>query len=520
MSATKRPQAPDEGQVNHSAAAAEFGTNIRLSEGFETTLRSRSKHRRAKLAKADTRSMPHATRNDIFPKLEIVHSVPEALSMPARNVRGVEETHVHEVMSSICTLGFCSPVLIDDDSRVLDGVVRVLAAMRLNLASVPCVRVSQLTALERRLLRLALNRLNEKGCWAFDDLKVELKELALECAPIEITGFSLSDIDQISLDEEPNPLETGPLAPAQEAVPVAQRGDVFLLGEHMVTCGDSTDPQVLRKIMSDTQARIILTDQPYNVPIAGHVTKSKHREFVMASGEMNHDEFLAFNASWIGVSLQHLCDGGLLSTFIDWRGYPAVHAAALSSGLSPINLIVWAKNNAGMGSLYRSQHELLPLFKKGKARHVNNVELGSRGRWRSNVWQYPGASCIGSEARHGLNYHPTVKPTAMLEDALLDLSDRGEVVLDPFLGSGSTLMAAENTSRRCRGVELDASYVDVILHRFEALTGRSAHLQTTGETFAELTTRRAIEAANPNHGSSQNQVYEQAPRTRRVRRRH
>ena len=158
----------------------------------------------------------------------------------------------------------------------------------------------------------------------------------------------------------------------------------------------------------------------------------------MASGEMNDDEFLAFNASWVGVSLHHLCDGGLLGTFIDWRGYPAVHAAALANGLSPINLIVWAKDNGGMGSLYRSQHELLPLFKKGKARHVNNVELGKHGRWRSNVWRYPGASCIGSQARNGLKHHPTVKPTAMLEEALLDLSDRGEIVLDPFLGSGST----------------------------------------------------------------------------------
>ena len=352
-------------------------------------------------------------------------------------------------------------------------------------------------------MRLALNQLNEKGCWAFDELKVELKELELECAPIEITGFSLSDIDQISLDEEPNPLETGPLEPGPDAVPVAQRGDVFLLGEHMVICGDSTDPQVLKPIMSDTQARIVLTDQRYNVPIVGHVTKTKHREFVMASGELNDDEFLAFNASWIGESLQHLCDGGLLGTFIDWRGYPAVHAAALANGLSPINLIVWAKDNGGKGSLYRSQHELLPLFKKGKARHVNNVELGKHGRWRSNVWRNPGTSSIGSQARNGLKYHPTIKPTAMLEEALLDLSDRGEIVLDPFLGSGSTIMAAENTSRRCRGVELDARYVDVIVHRFEALTGRSAHLQATGETFAELATRRATEAANSDPRSIQ-----------------
>jgi DNA modification methylase len=153
--------------------------------------------------------------------------------------------------------------------------------------------------------------------------------------------------------------------------------------------------------------------------------------------------------------LPYLCDGGILGTYIDWRGLPTVHSAATKLGLVPLNLIVWAKTNAGMGSLYRSQHELLPLFKKGLAPHVNNVELGKRGRWRSNVWTYPGASSLGSDARRGLKDHPTVKPTAMLEDALLDLSNRGDLVIDPFLGSGSTLIAAEKTGRVCRSVELD-----------------------------------------------------------------
>ena len=183
-----------------------------------------------------------------------------------------------------------------------------------------------------------------------------------------------------------------------------------------------------------------------------------HREFLMASGEMTDAEFWAFNAAWIGPALRHLRDGALFGTFIDWRGYPSVIAAALQLGLAPFNLIVWAKSNAGMGSLYRSQHELLPLFKKGTAPHINNVELGKNGRWRSNVWTYPGASSMGSEARQGLQHHPTVKPVAMLEDALLDMTERGDIVLDPFLGSGSTLIAAEKTGRNCRGLELDPLY--------------------------------------------------------------
>lgn len=213
--------------------------------------------------------------------------------------------------------------------------------------------------------------------------------------------------------------------------------------------------------------------------VAGNVTRGDHREFAMASGEMTDAEFLAFNGARIATVPPYLCDGGILGTFIDWRGLPTVHSAAAKLGLVSLNLIVWAKTNAGMGSLYRSQHELLPLFTRGSHPHVNNIELGKRGRWRSNVWTYPGASSLGSDARRGLKDHPTVKPTAMLEDALLDLTNRGDLVIDPFLGSGSTLIA-EATGRLCRGVEFDPLYVDVIIRRYEAATSDPAVLVETG----------------------------------------
>jgi DNA modification methylase len=173
--------------------------------------------------------------------------------------------------------------------------------------------------------------------------------------------------------------------------------------------------------------------------------------------------------------------------------YPTIFAAASKLALSLLNLIVWAKTNAGMGSLYRSQHELLPLFKKGDAPHVNNVELGKKGRWRSNIWTYPGASSLGSDARRGLQDHPTVKPAIMLADAFLDLTNRGEIVIDPFLGSGSTLIAAERTGRSCRGVELDPLYIDVVLRRYQAETGQSATLEGTGETFDQLREGRSYQ---------------------------
>ena len=247
----------------------------------------------------------------------------------------------------------------------------------------------------------------------------------------------------------------------------------------------------------DPAARLVLTDEPYNVKIAGHVTGGAHREFAMASGEMTDDEFLAFNAIWTAAVLPHLSDGGVFGTYIDWRGWPIIFSAAAKLGLTPLNLVVWAKTNAGMGSLYRSAHELLPLFKKGDAQHVNNIQLGKKGRWRSNVWTYPGASSRGSDARHGLQDHPTVKPTAMLVEALVDLTNRGDIVLDPFLGSGSTLIAADKAGRVCRGVELDALYVDVIIRRYEAVTGAAAVLAETGERFADVAARRAGEALRP-----------------------
>jgi DNA modification methylase len=300
------------------------------------------------------------------------------------------------------------------------------------------------------------------------------------------------------IGDELEAIEQGPLAPASGVTAVARPGDMFQLGLHRLICGDATDPAVLARLMDgDPSARLILTDEPYNVKISGHVTGGAHREFAMASGEMSDAEFLAFNVAWIEAAKPHLCDGGVFGTFIDWRGLPTVHSAATKLGLMPLNLIVWAKTNAGMGSLYRSQHELLPLFKKGDAPTVNNVELGKKGRWRSNVWTYPGASSLGSDARRGLQDHPTVKPTAMLEEALLDITNRGDIVIDPFLGSGSTLIAAETTCRICRGVELDPLYIDVIIRRYEAATDQAATLLETGESFADLAARRSAEATQP-----------------------
>jgi DNA modification methylase len=472
---------------------------LAIERSFKKTLKGKSRRRREDLARlAAPAGAPRALRNDVRPLLVIVDLPLESLSSPARKLRARDPAHVREVAATISALGFCVPILIGKNNVVIDGEVRLEAAKLLGLDRVPCVRIDHLSEDEQRLLRLAVNRLGEKGQWNLDQLKIEFEELILADAPIEISGFSPDEIDQIVIGDELEVAEQGPLEPYPGAVAVARLGDMFQLGPHQLICGDATDPAVLTRLMDGAPpGRLILSDVPYNVPIAGHVTGGAHREFAMASGEMSGAEFLGFNVGWIEAAIAHLCDGGVFGTFIDWRGLPTVHSAAVQLGLAPLNLIVWAKTNAGMGSLYRSQHELLPLFKKAGARHVNNIELGKRGRSRSNVWRYAGASSLGSDARRGLQYHPTVKPTAMLEDALLDLSNRADVVLDPFLGSGSTLIAADKAGRVCRGVELDPLYVDVIIRRYEAATGEVAVLVETGETFRDLAARRALEGAAP-----------------------
>jgi DNA modification methylase len=473
--------------------------NIRMPLEFEQSLgnqlKAQGRGRRRRLAKAAQASpTSHGLRNDVMPPVQLVEVYIDQLKAPPRKLRKKDLARVQEFARSIDEFQFYAPILVDTHNNIVDGHVRFEAARLLGMTTIRCLRVDHLSDVELRLLRLCIGRLGETAQWDLDELKIEFKELISLGARVETSGFSIPEVDQIIIGDRAEGIEEGPLAPECAAVAISRPGDMFQLGPHRVICGDATDPDVLSRLMVGVAlACLVLTDQPYNVKIAGNVTRGNHREFAMASGEMTGEGFLAFNLDWMRPVTSHLRDGGIFGTFIDWRGARTVANAAAEIGLVPLNLIVWAKTNAGMGSLYRSAHELLPLFKKGDAPHLNNVQLGKHGRWRSNVWTYPGASAFGSDARQGLKDHPTVKPVAMLQDALIDLTNRGDIVLDPFLGSGSTLIAAEKMGRICHGVELDPLYVDVIIRRYAAVTGTSAVLVETGETFEAPALRRSAE---------------------------
>ena len=467
-------------------------TPIEPAAGLKPALQERSRKRR-EAQKTLTSCQQHASsqRNDLLPTLRVEYLPIDALRPADRRVRKSTASQNAKIELSLRQFGVCAPILIDNDNRVLHGHVVWEAARRLGLEKMPIVRIDHLNHAERRALAIALNRLGETGEWDVEALKVEFDELIELEVDVIATGFELAEIDALVLEDAPEEPEAEALPDLPRSA-VSQAGDLWLLGTHRLLQGDAREGNPYAHLFSDTEpARLVLTDAPFNVPVRGHCTsQSHHREFAMAHGELSREEFFAFNTDWMRPSLEHLVDGGLLATFIDWRSVDLILSAGRELGLDLLNVVVWAKPHGGQGSLWRSQHEMLPVFKKGTAAHTNNIELGRWGRYRGNVWSYAGASTVGSDAREGLAVHPTVKPRVMLEDALLDVTDRSDVILDCFLGSGSMLLATEATGRICRAIEIDGRYCDVAVDRWQQMTGREAILKETGETHAEVARRR------------------------------
>ncbi len=467
---------------------------VQAAAGLKPALQEKSRERRqAQRALSQFERHAAGRRNDLLPRLTVEYVPVESLKPARRRVRRATASQVARVRLSLTRHGVCTPVLVDAEGRIVHGHVVWEAARLENLEHVPVIHIDHLREAELRTLAIALNRTAETGEWDVAALKVEFEELIELEEDIIGTAFELAEIDALLIDEESDEPEAEVLPDLPQSA-VSQAGDLWVMGRHRLAQGDARDRDVYARLFSNPEpARLVLTDVPYNVPVRSHCTSQPHhREFAMAHGELSREEYFAFNTDWMRPSLEQLVDGGLLATYIDWRNIELVLAAGRELDLDLLNVVIWAKPNGGQGSLWRSQHELLPVFKKGAAPHINNIELGRWGRYRGNVWTYPGASTLGSEAREGLAMHPTVKPRAMLEDALLDVTDRGDVVLDCFAGSGSMLLAAEATGRACRAIEIDSLYCDVAIERWQQMTGREAVLTETGETFSEVALRRGV----------------------------
>lgn len=402
-----------------------------------------------------------------------------ALKPYANNPRTHTKKQIRQIAQSIETFGWTNPILIDADDGVIAGHGRLAAAAQLGLETVPVIRIENMSAAQKRAYVIADNRLAELAGWDDTLLAVELQGLVdidLDF-DIEITGFAMGEIDTLidglkDIDAPDEADRLPDLDPGQP--PVSKPGDLWLLGHHRLLCGNALEESAYDRLMDGESAQMVFTDPPCNVRIDGHVCglgSVKHEEFAMASGEMSETEFTTFLNTALGRMATNSLDGAIHFVCMDWRHLYELLVAGKSVYSELKNLCVWNKTNGGMGSLYRSKHELVAVFKTGHAPHINNVELGVHGRYRTNVWDYAGINSFGADRNDALATHPTVKPVALVEDAIKDCSDRGGIVLDGFSGSGTTIIAAERAGRRGFGIELDPRYVDATLQRYRDLTG-------------------------------------------------
>jgi DNA modification methylase len=432
-----------------------------------------------------------------IPQLSIVYKRIEDLKPNLKNPRLHSEKQIKQIARSIEAFGFNVPILTDSQMRVIAGLARVKASKQLNIREVPTISLEHLTEAQIQAFTIADNRLTENATWDNHLLAEQFKmlsEVELNFS-LEDTGFEMGEIDLLieglapGSAEESDPADTLPAIESQ--APVTQLGDLWLLKHHRVLCADSLKEETYRQLMQEQKAAAVFTDPPYNVPIDGFVTgsgKTHHAEFAMASGEMTIPEFTAFLSKAFSHLPKHTKQGALHFICIDWRHLPEMLAAGAPVYGELKNLCVWVKNSGGLGSLYRSQHELVFVYKSGKEKHRNNIQLGQFGRNRTNVWQYPRVASFGRDTEEGrlATIHPTVKPVALVADAIMDCTSRGEIVLDPFLGSGTTLIAAQRTGRICYGIELEPAYVDAIVRRWQSFTGLKAVHADSNLTFAAI----------------------------------
>lgn len=409
-----------------------------------------------------------------------------------RNARTHSKKQIDQIASSIQRFGFTNPVLISADSQILAGHGRVEAAKKLGHVEVPTLMLSQLSEAERKAYVLADNKLALNAGWDQEILALELQGLIDLGFEVEVTGFSLAEVDFV-IDGVSEGRDDLPDAP-EDALPelgtraVTAPGDLWQVGRHLLICGDAREPDNYDRLLGSQKVDLVFTDPPYNVPIGGHVCglgKVQHREFAMASGEMSESAFTQFLVDALSPAAKSCRDGAIAFVCMDWRHMGELLAAGQQAFSELKNLVVWNKTNGCMGSFYRSKHELIFVFKVGTAEHLNSFGLGDTGRYRTNVWDYAGISSISGSRAEELAMHPTVKPVALVADAIRDCSKRGDLVLDQFGGSGTTLIAAEKVGRSARLIEFDPLYCDTIVRRWQKLTGKHAVHVESGQTFED-----------------------------------
>ena len=418
----------------------------------------------------------------------------------AGNPRKHPERQIVQLMASMREFGFAMPLLVDSTSTLICGHARLEAARRLGVETAPVLVAAFWSPAQVKAYRLADNQLAAAATWDSELLRIELDSI-IEIAevPIELLGWSTGEIDVILDGEGGDGSDPADDVPEPPAISVARKGDLWLLGKHRLLCDSSLDAGAWERLMDGATAAMSLNDPPYNVRVNGHVSGSgRHAEFAFASGEMTDVEFTTFNATYLENMKAHLKDGAIIMAFMDHAHLAELMAAGRRVGLKHVNLCVWVKTNGGMGSLWRSQHELVLVLKHGTAPHTNAVELGKHGRYRTNVWTAAGANSFGSSRDQDLADHPTVKPIQLLVEAIRDVTRQGEIVLDAFSGSGSTILACERSKRIGYAIEIEEKYIDVAVRRWEAMTGKQAILEGTGETLADAAVRRGAETATAN----------------------
>lgn len=409
--------------------------------------------------------------------LQVTYKNLSELTPDPRNARTHPKRQIEQIVASIGEFGFTNPILADPEGNLIAGHGRLRAARQIGLQQVPVIELAGLSAAQKKALRLADNKIALNAGWDTEILKLELADLSMPEIDIDLalTGFSAGEIDVVLAESDDPDDEVIPEVPLE---PRVQTGDIWQLGEHRIGCGDGREVEFLRRVVGEgSKIDCAFLDPPYNVKINGHANaKGRHREFAMASGEMTEDEFRSFLSDTLGACAKVSRNGAVHFVCMDWRHMDDVTASVGEVYDALLNICVWNKSNAGMGSLYRSKHEMVFVYRVGDAPHTNCVELGKHGRNRTNVWDYASVNSMRGSRREDLALHPTVKPVAMVADAICDVTRQGELVLDIFLGSGTSLIAAERVGRSFRGVDIDPAYVDLAMTRWSEITGNEPEL--------------------------------------------